>query len=255
MNRPTPWILLRGLTREQGHWGCFPERLQAAQAGCAVHCIDLPGNGVLNHVASPTRVEVMVDAARAELMRQGIAPPYRIVAMSLGAMLTVCWAHAHPLEIERAVLINTSLRPFSPFWQRLRPRNYAALLRLAVFGGSAAAWERTIFRATTRCVSDETACINEWIATRQARPVSRRNALCQLLAAMRYRAPLAPPRVPLLILSGARDALVDPRCSAQLAARWGAPLVTHPAAGHDLPRDDGDWVIAQIRRWQSPQPV
>lgn len=249
MNRPPPWILLRGLTRERGHWGRFPERLRAAQPGCAVHCIDLPGNGALNHVTSPTRVEAMADAARAELARQGIAPPYRIVAMSLGAMLTVSWAHSYPLEIDRAVLINTSLRPFSPFWQRLRPRNYLPLLRLALLGGSAAEWEQTIFAATTRCVADKTACIDAWIALREARPVARRNALRQLLAAARFTAPAAQPPAPLLVLSSAQDGLVHPRCSRTLAQRWHCAHAEHPHAGHDLPLDDAEWVIAQITRW------
>ena len=35
--------------------------------------------------------------------------------MSLGAMVAVAWANAHPQELARCVLINASLRPFSPF--------------------------------------------------------------------------------------------------------------------------------------------
>ena len=34
------------------------------------------------------------------------------------------------------VLVNTSFRPFSPFFHRLRPRNYAALLGLALHPGA-----------------------------------------------------------------------------------------------------------------------
>ena len=61
------WVLLRGLTREQGHWGQFPDQVRAALPGNTVLSIDLPGNGQLNDVQSPTRVEAMADAARAEL--------------------------------------------------------------------------------------------------------------------------------------------------------------------------------------------
>jgi pimeloyl-ACP methyl ester carboxylesterase len=247
---PASWVLLRGLTREQGHWGAFPDQLRAALPGDTVLSIDLPGNGQLNTIESPPRVEAMAQAARAELMRLGIAPPYRIVAMSLGAMVTVSWANTWPQEIERAVLINTSLRPFSPFWQRLRPSNYSRLLKLTLSGGSATEWEATIFDATTRLVADRAACVANWVALREARPVSRRNALRQLLAAMRFSAPQHAP-TPLLILSSARDALVDPRCSRTLAQRWGCACAEHPRAGHDLPLDDGDWVIAQIRQWLS----
>ena len=52
--------------------------------------------------------------------------------MSLGAMVAVDWAARHPEELAGCVLINTSLRPFSPWYQRLRPANYGALLRPAV---------------------------------------------------------------------------------------------------------------------------
>ena len=71
----------------------------------------------------------------------------------------------------------------------------------------------------------------------------------QSLAAARYRAPRQRPFDQLLLLAGARDALVDPRCSLQLAAQWDAVVAVHPEAGHDLPLDDAAWVLARIRSW------
>ena len=53
------WILLRGLTREQGHWGTFPALLRVAlgpASGSSIVPIDLPGNGVLNALQSPTHI-------------------------------------------------------------------------------------------------------------------------------------------------------------------------------------------------------
>jgi hypothetical protein len=43
--------------------------------------------------------------------------------------------------------------------------------------------------------------------------------------------------------------LVDPRCSQTLADCWNLPLAVHPVAGHDLPLDDGSWVLEEIARW------
>jgi pimeloyl-ACP methyl ester carboxylesterase len=77
----------------------------------------------------------------------------------------------------------------------------------------------------------------------------RTNALRQLAAAARYRAPSHVPSVPVLLLAGARDRLVDPRCSEALARHWNAPIAVHPAAGHDLALDDGAWVAAQVKAW------
>jgi pimeloyl-ACP methyl ester carboxylesterase len=68
------------------------------------------------------------------------------------------------------------------------------------------------------------------------------------LAAARFSAP-EKPEVPLLILAGARDRMVWPGCSRRLARAWNADFALHPAAGHDLPLDDGDWVAKEVRHW------
>ena len=167
--------------------------------------------------------------------------------MSLGAMVTVAWAQRHPQDIERAVLINTSLRPFSAFYQRLRPRNYLRVARLLLAPASPRQIETAIFGMTTCLASD--AAIGEWVAWRNENPVSRRNALFQLRAALAFRAPEHAPAGRLLVLASARDGLVAPKCSRDLAAQWQVPLQLHPDAGHDLPLDDPAWVLQQIDRW------
>lgn len=250
MKPERPWVLLRGLTREARHWGDFPRRLGEAFPGAPVICLDLPGNGKLNEQASPGSVEDMADFCHAELARQGIAGPCRVLAMSLGAMVAVAWAQRHPQDLVAAVLINTSLRPFSPFFRRLRPANYLRLLRLFGLPASEREMEAAILRMTTRLVADPDAVIAQWLQWRRENPVSRRNALRQLMAAARYRAPLAAPLERLLLLASERDGLVHANCTRRLALRWGAPLKVHPTAGHDLVLDDAAWVLAQLRLWQ-----
>lgn len=245
----TPWVLLRGLTREARHWRRFPQRLGAAFPGAPVTCLDLPGNGKLNGLESPRSVEAMADHCHAEMHRTGIAPPYRVLAMSLGAMVAVAWAQRYPGDLAAAVLINTSLRPFSPFHHRLRPAIYPLLLRFFGNRASDRELETAILKATTRLVPDPAAVIEQWLQWRKENPVSRRNLLNQLLAAARYRAPRRRSPANLLLLAGAGDQLVDSRCSLQLAAQWAAPIAVHPVAGHDLPLDDEAWVLAQIGVW------
>ncbi len=245
----TPWILLRGLTRETRHWGTFPQRLSESLGGAQVICVDLPGNGRLNHMQSPLSVEAMADYCHAELACRGIARPCHVLAMSLGAMVAVAWAERHPDDIADAILINTSLRPFSPFHQRLRPANYPRVLRLLAGGVHDGELEAAILDMTTRLVTEQRIVIEEWLQWRRENPVSSLNALRQLLAAARYRAPRRSPFGHLLLLAGSGDRLVDPRCSQTLATRWQARLATHPTAGHDLPLDDGAWVLSEIRDW------
>ena len=251
----TTWILLRGLTREAGHWGDFVTHLRAVlPPGHEVITQDLPGNGVLHDTESPVDVKQMVEVCRQSLRAQGLAPPYMVLAMSLGAMVTVAWADRHPDETAGCVLINTSLRPISPFWHRLRPRQYLGILRLLLTRPDGGTWERAILRMTTRHPPEPERVLQRWRALRAARPVSTRNGLRQLLAAMRYRAPLSCPAVPVLLINSLGDQLVHPACSAALARRWGVPLVRHPTAGHDLPLDAAPWLARQVRAWLDGRP-
>jgi len=248
------WIFLRGLTRESRHWGDFPDTFRAEIPDADIVTLDLPGNGRLNSMRSPLDVAGMVTHCRAELTARGIRPPYRVLAMSLGAMVTVAWADRHPEEFDRCVLINTSLKPFSPFYRRLRPKNYSVLLRLAVFGGSVDVWERTILNLTSRQTSDRAQAVTEWSEVRRQNPVSRLNAARQLWAASHYRAPTSRPAVRMLVLGSAGDDLVDPSCSKGLAHRWQTDYAEHPSAGHDIPLDDGAWVARQVRDWLPSAP-
>lgn len=246
------WLLLRGLTRESGHWGAFPAMLRERLPGARVVAIDLPGNGRLNKEQSPARIEATVESCRRQLQAMAIETPVHLLAMSLGAMVAVEWARRYPDELAACALVNTSLRPFSPWYRRLRPANYGALLGLLRPGQDPRRREETILRLTSRHPPQRDALIDEWTALREAHPVSAANALRQLLAAARYRAPAEAPAVPLLVLSSRCDALVDVQCSRALARGWGVAIVEHPTAGHDLALDDGPWLARQVGEWAVP---
>lgn len=247
---PATWVLLRGLTREAGHWGTFP-KLLAQRLRARVLTPDLPGNGVLHGQCSPLHVDAMVASVRQQLQAQraiGEGSPVGVLALSLGAMVALAWARQQPQELAGCVLVNTSLRGISPLHQRLSPRAWPVLLS-SLLRGDDAARETAILRLTSRQVA---AVPPHWLALCRAHPVSRANALRQLLAAARSRAAAEPPPVPLLLLASQADALVDPACSQALARHWSVPLALHPGAGHDLPLDDGSWVAAQVARWLTP---
>jgi pimeloyl-ACP methyl ester carboxylesterase len=248
------WIFLRGLTRERAHWGGFISAFEQAVPGAHVIALDLPGNGQLCAVSSPLSIAEMVSHCRAELKKHDVQQPCYLLAMSLGAMVATEWAYQTPQEIAACVLINTSMRPFSAFYRRLQPRNYAALLRLALPGVGDAELERTVLRLTSNQVATHNAVVADWVATRRQRPVSARNTLRQLLAAARYRARSEPPATDLLLLGSKQDRLVSIRCSLAIADSWKCPLELHPAAGHDLPLDDPAWVLQQVRHWLAKLP-
>lgn len=247
------WVLLRGLTREARHWGDFAERLARALPGSAsaatrVLALDLPGNGAFCREASPATVGAMAGFAREQLRQRGIAPPYSLVAMSLGAMVAADWAQRYPQEIERLVLVNTSMRPLGRASERLRPGNWLPLALVAVRWGDAEHAERVIHRITCNRAASLEQDIAAWTRIRQDAPVSIANAWRQLKAAAAFSM-AAPPACPALVLSSAADHLVHPRCSARLAQAWQAAHHVHPWAGHDLPHDDADWVCRRIAGW------
>ena len=245
------WIFLRGLIREQRHWGSFLHEFESCIPGAKAHPVDLPGNGALNHLRTPHTILEMVDACRRQLQAQGLGPPYRVLAVSMGAMVAVQWAHAYPEEVDSMVLINTSMRPFSAFYRRLRPQNYLPILKLILRGSDAAGWEQAILKMTSHHASEHV--LESWRALRERHPVSSRNALRQLWASAVFRSPMHKPLAAILLLASERDQLVAVDCSRAIAARWNVPLRVHPSAGHDLTLDDGPWVAMQVLYWMRPE--
>lgn len=245
------WILLRGLTREARHWAQLPDRLRAHGLGDDIACLDLPGSGQWVHEDAPVSIAATTDFVRARLAAHGPAPPYRIVALSLGAMVAMDWAQRFPLEVERLALINTSLRRYSGPFERLRPEAWPQVLRAAwCWHWSTRRSAEAAIHALTCCRSDtHEADLAAWTAIYEHAPPSRASALRQLMAAARFEGPSRAPCCPVLLLVSRADALVHPSCSAKLAARWGAALVEHPWAGHDLPHDDPAWLADTIAAW------
>jgi pimeloyl-ACP methyl ester carboxylesterase len=238
------WVLLRGLTRERGHWGTFPDRLSAV-LGASVVALDLAGNGQRHGVPSPARIEALAADVDTQVRRLGLVEAVSVLALSLGAMVAVAWARAASVALERQVLVSTSLRPFAPLHWRMRPAA-AAQLGWHLVRGAPRPLEAAVLRFTS--AGADPAVLAHWLRLRQQHPVSRTNALRQLLAAARF-AVVDPPVVPTLLLAGRGDRLVDPRCSERIAAAWRCRLALHPTAGHDLPLDAPDWVIEQVRAW------
>ncbi|WP_116138522.1 alpha/beta fold hydrolase [Trinickia diaoshuihuensis] len=245
------WILLRGLAREARHWAQLPERLRSRGLSGEIVCADLPGCGEYADEHAPVSLAATTDFVRARLAARGYAPPYRVIALSLGAMVAVDWAQRFPLEVERLVLINTSLRRYNDPFQRLRPSAWPLLARAALcwHARTRRRAESAIHTLTCRRVDSREADLAAWSAIYESAPPTRRNAFRQVAAAARFRGAASAPCCPTLVLASRNDALVHPACSAKLAAIWGATLIEHPWAGHDLPHDDCAWLADTIAAW------
>nr|WP_315487222.1 alpha/beta hydrolase [uncultured Undibacterium sp.] len=247
----TTWVLLRGLMRESRHWGEFPNQLQKVLSEDEIVCIDFPGNGALFKQQSLASVPEMANHCRQQLLKKGLKPPYHVLAISLGAMVAVAWADQFPNELKSIVLINTSLAPHNPFYQRLRPKNYPRLLRSLIFGNTQKR-ETLVLRLTSQLTDkkSQNAIIDQWVHYAREYPITRSNILRQLRAASHFQAPKHTPIPAILLLAGQQDQLVDVHCSQTLAEKWQVQLRVHEKAGHDLPLDDSKWVIRAIQEWR-----
>lgn len=237
------FVLIRGLLREARHWGDFTELLQQQFPSSEILTPDIPGNGCLHKQTSPSTISALTDALRKQL---DLSQPVNLVAISMGGMIAIDWMHRYPKEIQSAVLINTSARPLSPFYLRLRWQSYPKLLRLLFTPMKQR--ERAILALTSNRHFDDAALLESWQRWQQQSPVSFRSAKNQLLAAAIFTLPSRPPHS-ILIINSKADRLVDYRCSQKLQETWHSHYRQHATAGHDLPLDEPLWLASIIKQW------
>src|SRR5690349_3825456 len=128
--RMKTWVLLRGLTREAGHWGGFARAFEAGvEPQARVITLDLPGAGRWHEMRSPWRVDQAMRFCREQLRAQGGTEPVRLFGLSLGGMVAAAWALAHPDDVSHLVLVNSSMRPLGAPHERLRIGAWPQVLR------------------------------------------------------------------------------------------------------------------------------
>lgn len=243
------WVLLRGLTREHRHWGDFPQLLQSAIPQAKIITPDLPGSGDHHKQTCPDSIKDMLEFIRADIEIQQLNKPVHILGLSLGSMIGIEWLRKYPQECASAVLMNTSLKGLNPFYQRLRPANYWKILNGLFVTNDIRTRENIVFNLTCNLNQNRDTIINHWVSYASDHPVSKPNALRQLIAATKYRIPEQKPDRPILLLSSLADRLVNPQCSQSLAQHWSLVLKSHLTAGHDLTQDDATWVCKEITEW------
>jgi pimeloyl-ACP methyl ester carboxylesterase len=241
------WILLRGLGREKGHWGTFVDRLTETFPKDKILPLDLPGTGELHAMHSPGHLSEICTFMRAQVDNKARSgSPRRLVALSLGGMVAMEWMRQSPGDLASCVLVNSS-SPESPIYNRLRWQIWSAFARL-VAQPVVRERERAIINLVMNNPEAREIALPLWTKIAIEHPLRVLNILQQLRAATTARPLHSAPSVPVLILSGLGDRLVDPSCSEKLHARWGWPIHRHPWAGHDLTWDDPEWVLRMLKR-------
>lgn len=243
------WIFLRGLGRHSAHWGHFIDEFQKRFPQDQIEMMDLRGNGEFAHSPSFTSIEDNVRdlRSRSRFLREKGENLY-LMAISMGAMVATEWAHQHPEEIAGLVLINTSDKGSSNFFERLRPANYQNFLNLLVARAHSIRLEKEILQITTNEIPNR----EQWAEKFAGLPVTlKSNWLKQLWAASSYRFPDHKPKTEVLLLASRKDRLVSSTCTENIAHMWALKPHMHPTAGHDLPLEDGAWICQEIQNWSS----
>jgi pimeloyl-ACP methyl ester carboxylesterase len=240
------WLLLRGLTREQRHWGRFPDTL-SQKLGTKVLTLDAPGFGTEAGRRSPRTLAAITDDVRDRFGRLRGDAEWSILGISLGGMITLDWCARHPDDFARAVVINSSASNAASFRQRFNPR--ATLMVLGMPVRSPESIEREILAISSNRFAGDDDLVRSWASWRTEHRPSVASILAQVGAGVSFRMADAID-VPVLVLSSKGDRLVSYRCSEGIADRLGASIRTHDeTAGHDLTLDDPDWVCDQVAAW------
>lgn len=247
------WLLLRGLAREQRHWHDF-RRLVSERLGAErVHLLDVAGVGTEHRRTPwPSLAWLARDVARrlpALSAPSGAAEAWGVLGLSLGGMIALELCRQFPRRIERGVIVNASSRLTSST-ARMRPGAAIALLR-AFTARDPVRREQLVLGLTSALPELDRLRYARLAAefTRDA-PTSRWAVSSQLLAAARFVPPGQQQLAARLLFVSARDdRLVNPRCSRDLAAWYGAPSCEHDWAGHDLALDDPLWLCERVERF------
>lgn len=243
------WIMLRGLGRESAHWMEFVAQLRQHMPQRRIECIDWPGNGEYADMRSPCAIADGVAHLRQVCSERQLQPPYVLVGISMGGMTAIDWLAHYPEEISHAHVINTSIGGVSYWYERMRVGSFLKLLASA---RTVRGRESVVAALTLSADSISDALIGQWVDIANRHPVARSNLLRQIWSASRFsvRRPEHTERLTVYV-SGA-DRLVNPECSRDIARLWNVELVEHAMAGHDLPLDDGAWLLEQLLRERKP---
>lgn len=247
----TKWLLIRGLSRQQKHWGHFVSKLAHA-TGSEVLCLDLPGFGLQADTPSPASIAAIAQQLLPTVFSEQnlIDGKINIIGLSLGGMVAYELSKRCPEKVDRLVLINSSFRPFSRFYERLRPRSYAKVLKAFLHRDHRKS-EQAILSMSSNQFADDSALLDRWTQYRSEFPPSRASVVKQLIAAANYRVDKHKPVSNMLLIAAKKDRIVSYRCTQNMAYVWQCDLRLHEYGGHDLSVDAPEWLAHTISEWAS----
>lgn len=239
------WLLIRGLVRGNDHWGIFPDLLRKKFPDSQVILLELPGNGEKFQESSPLKIADYVEALRQEWLNKKDSDDgkWNVIAISMGAMVAMEWEKQYS-DFHKMFLINTSSSDVGSPFKRLSLKALKNIPKI-LFTDDPSRAEKTILELTTELTEVNESLVNKWKEIALKYPISKRNFIRQLYAAAKFRSPRRLDIIP-TFLAATNDNLADFNSSKKLAKKYNSQIFIHESAGHDLPLDDPDWIIAKL---------
>lgn len=244
---PKNWLLLRGLAREERHWGDFPHMIEKQIPHAKVHFLELPGVGKKAHIEAFSQIKDYTNQLREEWLELQIKnpEPWGIIAISMGGMIGMDWCNRFPHDLSTLVLVNSSAGNLSSPHHRFSPLAMGTVLKL-FFREDYEEREEAILKLTTNMLKIEKDLVQRYASYSADTPIRRSSFIKQMIAASRFKVPEELSQN-LLILAAKKDRLASYKCSKSIAKHFNKKLYLHDQAGHDLPMDDPQWIIDHLK--------
>ena len=242
-------FLIRGLTRESGHWGEFVGLLEEQLPEAKVHLIDLPGAGIHHQKKASSSAKKMVDFMRKETIDRINPEAYNIIcATSLAGMLATEWTINFKNDFDALIMINSSFKGICKTNERASKSVRGDMFRI-LFTSDVKKRERLVIKVNSNKPEMIDKLLPDWVSIQEKRKMTRMNIFRQTLAGMRYSPNGKKPEIPILIIGSKGDRMVSPSCIKKMHNYFGGDLVWHPTSGHGLPLDEPEWLSKTVAEW------
>lgn len=247
--KPKNWLMLRGLAREERHWGAFPHMVKEQFPQTKVHFLELPGVGKKANQNAFSQIKDYTNQLREEwlALKDENQDPWGILAISMGGMIAMDWCDRFPHDMQAMVLVNSSAGNLSLPHHRFSPLAFGTVLKL-FFREDYEEREKAILDLTTNIFRPDQELIKKNASYSADTPIKRASFLRQMAAASRFKIPKELSQE-MLILAAKKDRLASYKCSQAIAKHFNRKISYHDQAGHDLPLDDPQWIIDRMKEF------
>jgi pimeloyl-ACP methyl ester carboxylesterase len=243
-------IGIRGLIRGNFHWNEFPDALKQVAPHIHFLPLEMAGNGARFSEVSHVDPIKAVEDFRNEFQKWKNSHPdfqsakVTVLAFSLGGMISLKWAELYPGEIDQLIMVNSSLKQYSPFHKRLLPQNYFNIFKNLGFGNVVQQEMVTLDLSS----NDPTLIkkhLPKYVEFAGQNPVRHSNFLRQLIMASRLVI-TKPLSIKPIFICSQKDRMVSKTCSEILAQKFNGPIHFNDSAGHDISFDQPAWLAEKI---------